>query len=190
MKKIVVVLCALCAAVLTVGCASKKADAPAPAAGPVSYLPDFVMNPPSGDDVIYGVGVAKMSNLNQSMTMAQNRARVSIAQQIDAQVRNMIDDYTAGIEGGKPADAEGFQRSVSRTLTEAKLSGTKVIQQAQGTDGTFYCLMAINKTDVKQQTEEVINAEKIKYAEFQNWNAQRDMDAAFAKPATPVVVKE
>jgi hypothetical protein len=190
MKKTTIVLAAFCAAVLVLGCASKKGEAPLPAAGPVDYLPDFVMNPPAGDDVIYGVGVAKMSNLNQAMIMAQNRARVSIAQQINAQVRNMIDDYTAGIEGGNPADSEGFQRSVSRTLTEATLFGTQIKQQAQGTDGTFYCLMAIGKEDAKKQVEDAINKEKLDYAEYQNWNAQRDMDAAFAKQSIPPVVSQ
>jgi hypothetical protein len=114
------------------------------------------------------------------MSISENRARVSISQQIDSRVKNMIDDYQAQAgDSDNPADAEGFQQSVSRTLSQTKLTGTKVVKRDK-IDGTWYALVSLSKTDAARQAAAVIDKEKLSYAKFQNWNAQRDMEAALA----------
>jgi hypothetical protein len=92
----------------------------------------------------------------------------------------MIDDYSAEVEGD-PATAENFSRSVSRTLAEARLTGTDIVKQDQTPDGVFWVLMSMNKSDANKLVNDAVNTEKLRYAEFQNWNAQKEMDAAFAK---------
>ena len=185
-----------CAALLfaLAGCASKPAPEQAPVSGPGiqedSDWPEFVKVPPVNSDMIFGVGAAKLSQKSASLNMAQNRARVAIAQKISTTVRNMIDDYSAEVEGDSSA-AENFSRSVSRSLTEATLTGTEVIRQEQTKDGTVWVLMGVSKGDVNKLAADTVNAEKLKYAEFQNWNAQRDMEAAFAKDSgKPEIVRE
>jgi hypothetical protein len=176
MKKLFGVLIVLASILVLMGCGSSPA-----ASGGGSNLPDFILNPPDDEDVIYGVGIAKMANDSMGMQIAENRARVSISQQIDSRVRNMIDDYQAQAgDSGNSSDAEGFQQVVSRTLSQTKLAGTKTVKRDK-VDGTWYALVSISKADAAKQASDVINKEKINYAKFQNWNAQRDLDAALAK---------
>jgi murein DD-endopeptidase MepM/ murein hydrolase activator NlpD len=175
MKKLFGILIVLVSILVLMGCGSSPA-----ASGGGSNLPDFILNPPDNEDVIYGVGIAKMASDSMGMSISENRARVSISQQIDSRVKNMIDDYQAQAgDSENPADAEGFQQSVSRTLSQTRLSGTKVVKRDK-IDGTWYALVSLSKADAAKQASDVINKEKINYAKFQNWNAQRDLEAALA----------
>ncbi|MDR2784929.1 MAG: LPP20 family lipoprotein [Treponema sp.] len=175
MKKFFGVLVVLASIAVLMGCGSSPA-----ASGGGSNLPDFILNPPDNEDVIYGVGIAKMANDNMGMTISENRARVSISQQIDSRVKNMIDDYQAQAgDSDNPADTEGFQQSVSRTLSRTTLSGTKIVKRDK-VDGTWYALVSLSKSDAARQAAAFIDKEKLNYAKFQNWNAQRDLDAALA----------
>jgi murein DD-endopeptidase MepM/ murein hydrolase activator NlpD len=188
MKKLFGILILLASILVLMGCGSSPA-----ASEDGSNLPDFILNPPDNEDVIYGVGIAKMASDNMGMTISENRARVSISQQIDSRVKNMIDDYQAQAgDSDDPADAEGFQQSVSRTLSQTRLSGTKVVKRDK-VDGTWYALVSLSKADAAKQASDVINKEKINYAKFQNWNAQRELEAALASEyqynATEAVVE-
>ncbi|MDR2481237.1 MAG: LPP20 family lipoprotein [Spirochaetaceae bacterium] len=171
-------------ALLAAGCSSN----PAAIKGDV---PSFVRKPPKDKENFYGLGSAKMGDINMSLTMAQNRARVSIAQQISSQAKSMIDDYSAQVEGD-PKTAEKFAQSVARTLSEAKLTNTEIVEQVQTKDGTWWVLISMKKADVNKELSDGFNKEKMNYAEFKNWNAQREMDAAFNKQAgkEPPVVGE
>jgi hypothetical protein len=93
----------------------------------------------------------------------------------------MIDDYQAQAgDSDNASDAEGFQRSVSRTLSQTKLSGTKVVKRDK-VDGTWYALVSLSKVDAAKQVSDVINKEKLNYAEYKNWNAQRELEANLDK---------
>jgi hypothetical protein len=176
MKKLFGVLIVLASIMVLMACGSSPA-----ASGGGSNLPDFILNPPDNEDVIYGVGIAKMANDSMGMSISENRARVSISQQIDSRVKNMIDDYQAQAgDSDNASDAEGFQRSVSRTLSQTKLSGTKVVKRDK-IDGTWYALVSLSKSDAAKLASEVINKEKINYAEFKNWEAQRELEANLNK---------
>ncbi|MDR2393518.1 MAG: hypothetical protein LBD93_05120 [Treponema sp.] len=67
-----------------VGCASSASTG-----GVHAELPDFVMNPPIQEDAIFGIGSAKLTTANQSLTMAEGRARQSLAFQLNANVQAM-----------------------------------------------------------------------------------------------------
>jgi hypothetical protein len=112
--------------------------------------------------------------------MAESRARVSIARELDSRVKAMIEDMTLAAGAGKE-DSLSFAQTVSRTLTEAKLSGSRRVETGEGNDGTIYVLVSMKKADASKQAGDIINKEKIKYAAFENWNAQRDLDAALDK---------
>ena len=148
--------------------------------GRLAGVPAFVISPPQAEDVIYGVGAADYDDVNMAITMAENRARVSIAREIDSKVKGMIDDMTQAA-GASREDSLSFAQTVSRTLTEAKLSGARRVETGEGDDGTIYVLVSMRKADASKQASDIINKEKIKYAAFENWNAQRELDAALDK---------
>jgi hypothetical protein len=94
----------------------------------------------------------------------------------------MIDDYSAEIEGD-PEAAEQFAQVVTRALSRAELTETEIERAEYGPDGTYYVLMSIPKSAALAPSNAAFNREKLQYEKFQNWNAQRDMEAAFAAEA-------
>ncbi|MDR0452560.1 MAG: hypothetical protein LBH15_05910, partial [Treponema sp.] len=106
-------------------------------------------------------------------------ARAAIARKISSTLKNMIDDYSAEVEGD-PEAAEQFSQVVTRALSQANLSDTEIEMSEYGADGTYYVLMSMPKQAAIAPANAAFNREKLQYAKFQNWNAQRDMQAAFA----------
>jgi hypothetical protein len=174
MKKLFGILVVLASILIVAGCASSGAAVN-------NDLPDFVRNPGKYkiEDAFTGIGSAKFSTANMTMTMAETRARAAIARKISSTLKNMIDDYNAEVEGD-PTAAEQFSQVVTRALSQANLSDTEIEMSEYGADGTYYVLMSMPKRSALAPANTVINREKLQYAKFQNWNAQRDMQAAFA----------
>jgi hypothetical protein len=182
MRKFTVLLAAAALVLAVSGCGS----APAPAAAPVPVvedLPDFVLNPPVAEDAIYGVGAARMQTTQASLSMAESRARVSLAQQINTRVQNMITDHMSGSEGSDQA-MSNFQESISRSLAQATLSGAQTIRRQQTKDGTWWALVSISTSAAKQQAIAVIG-ENPNRALAQR--ALGEMDDAFSSYNTPPV---
>jgi hypothetical protein len=140
-------------------------------------IPDFVANPPLSDEFIFGVGSAKLNNTSTSMQAADARARTDIATKLNTEVQAMIIDYsrTAGTENSQTA-ALLFYESISRQLTEARLTGVEVVQRERTNDGTYWTLSRISKKDAAQVAADVIESEASKYAEFKAMEALRMME--------------
>jgi hypothetical protein len=177
MKKLFGVLVVLTSILIVTGCGSSPSS---PRRGRLAGVPSFVISPPQAEDVIYGVGAADYDDVSLAITMAENRARVSIARELDSRVKSMIDDMTQAA-GASREDSLSFAQTVSRTLTQARLSGARRVETGEGDDGTIYVLVSMKKADASRQASDIINREKIRYAAFENWNAQRELDAALDK---------
>jgi hypothetical protein len=172
------------AALSAVGCASSPAKG-----GSSVDLPDFVMNPPVQEDAIFGIGSAKLSTINQSITMAESRARQSLAFQLNANVQAMITDYarSAGTENSQ-ASLE-FAESIGRQLTQTTLSGAIPVKREQTKDGTFWVLISYSKADASRAAANIIENEASRYAEFKAMEALKLMDQQLERISTkPEVV--
>ncbi|MDR2484127.1 MAG: LPP20 family lipoprotein [Treponema sp.] len=172
MKKICLVLMVPILTVLVAGCASSKKTAQ----GVPSDIPDWFLNPPVQEDAIFGSGSAKMSDLNMSLTMAESRARQSIALTLNAYVQAMIVDYTRNAGNVDNTSDLTFAETVGRQLTNAKLSGATVYKRGNGKDGTFYVLVSLKKADAARAASDVIESEAAKYAEFKAMEAIKMME--------------
>jgi hypothetical protein len=165
------------------GCASQPAAAgstAAPAAQNDPNMPEWLNDFPP-EDALWGFGTAKQSTDNMSMTMAESRARVSIAQQLSTMVQNMITDYTrdAGTSGSQASIS--LQENVSRSLAEAKLTGAKPIKKWKAPDGTWWFLVEYKKADAAKQAADIFATEAEQYAEFKTDQALEMMDAQLSK---------
>jgi hypothetical protein len=187
MKKIVKSVSALMVLTLLglsmAGCASQPAAAgstAAPAAQNDPNMPEWLNEFPP-EDALWGIGSAKQSTDNLAMTMAENRARVSVAQQLSSLVQNMITDYSrdAGTAGSQASIS--LQESVSRSLAEAKLTGAKAIKRWKGPDGTWWYLVEYKKADALKQTADLFATEEEQYAEFKADQALEMLDTQLAR---------
>jgi hypothetical protein len=160
--------------------AAPGAPPPASAIPNDPNMPDWLNEFPP-EDALWGIGSARQSTDNMSMTMAENRARVSISQQLSSVVQNMITDYTrdAGTSGSQASIS--LQESVSRSLSEAKLTGAKPLKRWKGPDGTWWYLLEYKKADAAKQAADIFATEAEQYAEFKTDQALDMMDAQLAK---------
>jgi hypothetical protein len=150
------------------------------------WLNDF---PP--DDVLWGIGVAKQSSENMSMTMAESRARQNIAFQLSTEVEAMITDYAR--DAGTINDQASLQlaETVGRQITQTTLSGVSPVKRWKANDGTWWYLVQLKKSDAARIASDIIDNEAARYAEFKTMEALKMMDAQLAKKNDkPVPVTE
>ena len=107
----------------------------------VRELPEFYLNPPVAEDAIYGVGDAKMSSRNMSLTMAKSRARDDVARQVEVVVKAAITDYAQEAGAGNNDQTVNFVETISRQLVEVTLTGVRTVEVVEGKSGTIYVLM-------------------------------------------------
>jgi hypothetical protein len=185
MKKNHGVYFVLFAVILVMGCASKPDSSYAGSENP--NIPEFVLNPPAEEDVIFGIGSAKLSSTNLSIAAADARARQSLAFTLQAHVQAMIVDYArdAGNQGNM-ASLE-LVETVGRQLTDETLTGAAVVKREQTPDGAFWVLMSCKKSDAARTAAAIIDSEAARYAEFKALEALKMMDAQLSKSAIPPV---
>lgn len=168
LKKIIVVF-SLVMLVFFAGCASKpepKPVQPEPQPQTLADVPQFFLMPPTAEDALYGVGVAKMSSLDLSRTMALARARDDIARQTSLQVKNAITDYAqeAGVETSQTIR---FVETVSRQIADTKLQGAKPKEMYAAKDGTIYALVEYKISNFREDAAEVFKRnEEAAFSEF------------------------
>jgi hypothetical protein len=149
------------------------------------WLNDF---PP--EDVLWGIGSAKQSSEQMSMTTAEARARTSLARQLNAKVDAMFTDYMrdAGTVGSQTALS--LQEDVSRQVTSMQLNGARPIKRWKAQDGTWWFLVEYKVSDARAAISTVFNSEAAQFAEFKADEALRLMDAQLATSERPIQVSE
>jgi hypothetical protein len=172
-------------ALVIAGCASAGSVLSQPAA---PDRPDWVLNPPEDEELIYGMGSAVSSNESRGWKIAENRARTSISYQITAIVEGMQEDYQkqAGIDDAEIG--QNFFEDVSRQLTASVLSGARIAKRGTGGDGKYYVLASYSVSAVKNSVISMTET-AAKKAEVSAKAALQAMDSAFAAKRTPSLVE-
>jgi hypothetical protein len=185
MKKFAVVLVCLLA-VLAIGCSSVPPDTRVDDPNVPEWLNDF---PP--EDALWGIGSAKQSTDNMSMTMAEARARQNIANQLSVEVQGMITDYARDAGTVNNQTSLALAESVSRQVTDAKLSGVTPINRWKSPNGTWWFLLQLKKADAAKAAADIVDSEAARYSEFKAMESLKLMDAQLAKKNDkPVPVTE
>ena len=146
--------------------------------------PDWVLQrqdyPP--ENMFQGIGTARVNNNSMSRTMAEARARVSLAQQMSSVVRNMIIDFTGASES--EPDIVQYMENVSRLLAEAHLQGTHpTIRSYNVGPNTFegWAVMTFARADANRVMANAANQAVAALAPHRQeaLRGLRDMDRAF-----------
>jgi hypothetical protein len=185
MKKLFPITAALILALLAFGCAGQPASAPGASASAPVVLPPWI-NEVAPEDALWGVGSAKQSSTQMSMTLAETRARADIARQLSTVVEGMITDYTRDANIGTANQATiGLQESINRQLSQAQLTGARRDQLWSAPDGTFWARVVYSKADAAKYAADsiknVVDNEAARYAEFKAMEATKLMDDQLSK---------
>ena len=145
-----------------------------------TFVKEALKNVP--DDVLVGIGVAKLASLSQSMTISSTRARADISRQMNTMVRDMVRDYQASSEVD-PQAAISFQENITVALSQATLTGARVVEQDQTEDGTVWTVVWLDKTSVAKDINQAQAAARLAVPAMASFNAEERMNAAFASQA-------
>ena len=179
MKKIVGAIAVLCVLLVFFGCASK------PATGAQGGMPEWVLKArrDAPEDVIVGIGTAKLATANQSMTTSETRARGQIVRAMNSMVRSMVEDYTASSEID-PSAAVAFQQQIETSLSKAQLSGARIeIQNLDPSSGQWWTVVYFNKANTRSEINQAQAAAKLAVPAALAFNAEARMDEQFKKAA-------
>jgi GTPase len=175
----------IAAAVLVMGlaaCGSQPAaNAPSERRIP-SRFPEFVKESlrTAPEDVLVGIGTAKLASLSQSRTVAASRARAEISRQLNTMVQDMIRDYQASSEVD-PASALAFQENITVTLSKSTLVGSSVVGEDEDANGNWWTVVMLSKTDVANEINQATAAAKLAVPANASFDAEARMNDAFKR---------
>ena len=173
MKKIIVILLAACLAFSFAACKTKP---PKSDAGMPSKVASARRDAP--EDVLVGIGNAKMGTLAQSRNIAATRARAEISNTMDSMVKNMVRDYTASSEVD-PGAALSFQENITVTLSKSNLSGARIWYEELEKDGMCWVVMHLDKANVVREISQAQAAARLAVPAMASFDAEQRMNDAF-----------
>ncbi len=135
--------------------------------------PDWIIKgsgafPGDKGGVLYGVGIAaKSPNLAMQRQKADSRARQELGRVINTYVASFMKDFMEEHQDfvdKKGTGSDEFTSVVSKTVSEATLVGSQIIDHFSDSDGTLYALGKLATDDVlaqiKSKTEEALKERK------------------------------
>jgi hypothetical protein len=175
-KRNCVFFAAFVLALLAAGCGSAPSSQEIKDPNIPEWINDF-----APEDVLWGIGTAKQSSDQMSMTTAEARGRTSIARQLNAKVDAMFTDYMrdAGTAGSQTALS--LQEDISRQVTSMQLNGARPIKRWKAPDNTWWYLVEYKVSDARAAVGAMVDSEAARYAEFKADEALRMLDAQLAK---------
>ena len=115
-------------------------------------MPESIKNAVNNapEDVLVGVGKAKLTDSTMSMTFAENDARVDIARQISTITTEIVRTYSTR-SNVDPSQVTIFQETITTSLSKANLVGATAVARALGDDGTWWYVVTMSKSNVINQ---------------------------------------
>ena len=179
MKKIVSIVTVIFVIMILFGCRTDK-----PATGFEGGMPSWVLKArqDAPEDVIVGIGTAKLATVNQSMTTSETRARGQVVRAMNSMVRSMVQDYTASSEVD-PSAAVAFQQQIETSLSKAQLSGARIEVQNSDPNGQWWTVIYFNKANAGNEISQAQAAARLAVPAMLAFRAEERMDEQFKKAA-------
>ncbi|MDR2543153.1 MAG: hypothetical protein LBC80_06880 [Treponema sp.] len=143
-----------------------------------AFVRDAYANQP--DDVLMGVGSARLATISQSMTISANRARAEIARQMNNMADEMIRDFQASNEVDSRA-AVSFQENINVTLTRADISGARIVAQDMTEDQTVWTVVYLDRASVVREISQAQAAARLAVPAMASFDAEARMNEAFTR---------
>ncbi len=142
-------------------------------------MPEWYLNPPVAEDVIYGLGQAKLSSDSLSRDTAIARARKDIALQVSARVQTMMTDYAqeAGAEGNSQSIT--FIETITKQVADVELKGTTTEEVYPAVDGNWYAMVSYPRNAMTDEVADIfVRNEDAAFAEFKADQALEMLEAS------------
>ena len=144
-------------------------------------MPEWSLNRPVTEGIIYGVGQAKKQNPSLAKTVAAQRAREEIASAIKVKVESLVKDFMQESGIGNNAKAMEFTQSVSKGVTAASLTGALIKEAFLAKDGTYFVLMEYSLDNARRAAIESARQEEAAWNEIRADRGFEALEAELAK---------
>ena len=145
-------------------------------------MPEWYLNPPVAEDVIYGLGQAKLSSDSLSRDTAISRARKDVALQVSTRVQTMMTDYAqeAGAEGN--SQTINFVESITKQVADVELQGAVTEKVYAAVDGNWYAMVSYPKNALTEEISDIFSRnEDAAFAEFKADQALKMLESSLAE---------
>ena len=181
MKKITFVISALILTSIFTACGSKpQLVEPPPVVEEETGIPAAIQrarrNAP--EDVLVGIGNAKMATTAMSRTTAATRARTEISQSMNTMVTNMVRDFTAASEVD-PTAAVSFQENITVALSKSNLVGAVIIEEVSDAEGNWWVAIYLSKSNVANEINQAASMARLSVPAMASFDAEARMNEAF-----------
>jgi len=175
------VVFAVVMAVALMGCGSSPASTQT-VTQPVAPLtrPSWLNEDPP-EDVLWGIGIAKLQNDSLAQRTATARARRDVAEQLKVLVQGMLIDYAREAGTLNNSSSIQFVEDIGKSIVNQELSGASPNKRESMPDGTWYVRVSIRKSDAKKIITDVYDNEAARYTEFKAREGIRMLDAELNK---------
>ncbi len=165
MKKLIVLTTFSLLALTLVGCAGSGSSGSSEARDSRD-APEWALQPPVAEGVIYGVGQAKQQNPSLAKNVAAQRARNEIASAVQIKVESLVRDFMQESGVGERAEALEFTQAVSKGVTDATLNGSIIKEAFLAKDGTYFVMVEYSLDQARRVAMESARQEEALWHEF------------------------
>ena len=129
-------------------------------------MPDWSLERPIAEGIIYGVGQARKQNPSLAKTVAAQRARDEVAAAVKIRVESLVKDFMQESGVGERAGALEFTQAVSKGVTDATLTGAIIKETYIAKDGTYFVLVEYSLDQARRAAIESARQEEALWNEF------------------------
>lgn len=159
MKKLFGALALTLAGFLFASCESTEAPTTASTQAAEDGYPEWVYEGKMDSTGIYAVGAGKLSNIQNSLTMARANGRAELARTLKTQVQDVLQTYVS--DTGSDQNRDSLTGLIDNTLqkTDAVLEGSQQVDRFNAKDGTIYVLMYLPYESAVKELNEMTKEE-------------------------------
>ncbi|MDR2536614.1 MAG: hypothetical protein LBD29_11355 [Treponema sp.] len=148
--------------------------------------PDFVVNPPLQEESIFGLGSGKSTSIPVAIGISEQRAKQSLAIQLNANVYTMLTNY-ARISGNLyGSNTNEFSKHIEQQVTAALLKEPLVMRWVKTSDDVIWAFATFRKIDAARMVAAIIEREADGYDDFRSIDAftlmEQQLDQIITKP--------
>jgi hypothetical protein len=153
-------------------------------------VPDWFLNPPESDDVIYGVGASeKTSSPQLAADVADTYARTNLANTIQVSVQAMVRTFLQQSGTLEEARTLQFAESVSKNVVDVKLTGVR-ISKREMRGGRMFSMAEVSYDTMKNALLSAVRDAAAEMAEQKAKTAFQDLEKAVQSGRQIPIVKE
>jgi len=141
---------------------------------------------PHAEGYYAGLGVAQKSQAGYNLMLkeAQANGRSDLAQQIQVQVKDKLENFTrsTGVASGESVDK--VTTAVTKQVANVDLRGSKMIQSwTHPTNGSLFVLMAVSEDSLNQSVQKSVRSsfkdDNALWQQFQSQQALENLEKEF-----------